>query len=137
MARPIAPEAAVAPLLSRLGRRTASTRLQALRERPALAHGEVHTLPLVGSARAAAARPPRALVQGGVGLALAYALYTALNFSAAGAPAWAGQVMMALAGAWFAAVLVSDVRRWRHYDALQRAKAVLVWAAVLVFALAV
>lgn len=134
MARPIVPEAVVSPP-SRLARRTASTRLQALHERPALAHGESHVL--VGSARAAAARPPRALVQGGVGLAVAYALYTVVNFSAAGAPMWAGRVMMALAGAWFTAVLVSDVRRWRHYDALQRTKAVLVWAAVLVFALAV
>lgn len=133
MARPFAsPEAAP----SRLRRRTSSFRLRTLRSRPSLAHGAPRTA-LTAAQRQAAAKPPRWLVESGIGLVAAYVVYTAINFSTAGTPAWAGHAMLTVAGLWFAAVLASDVRRWKHYDALQRTKAVLVWAAVLVFALAV
>lgn len=133
MARPtVSPEATP----SRLRRRTASLRLRALRSRQALAHGAPRTA-LTAAQREAAAKPPRWLVEAGIGLVAAYVVYTAIHFSTVGAPAWAGHAMLTVAGLWFAAVLVSDVRRWKYYDALQRTKAVLVWAAVLVFALAV
>jgi len=127
-----APEA----VSSRLHRRTASYRLRALRSRPALSHGLPYSA-LPAPLRGAAAKPPRGLVEVGIGLGIAYAVYTVVAVSIVGAPVWAGQALLAGAGLWLAAVLVSDIRRWSQYSAHQRTKAVLVWATVLVFAIAV
>lgn len=135
MLRPTAPEAAwAAP--SRLRRRTASVRLRTLRARPAVPHAPPRAA-LSLTAREHAARPPRWLVQSGMAPVLAYAVYTALNFTLPALPPFAGTAMLALAAVWFGAVLVSDLARWRHYDPFQRTRALLVWAAVLVLSLAV